>query len=978
MNKPLPPTPFQVLIVAKTRLKNGFCVGGIVQNGRSVRLGVPSQLATEHFNHEYEIGDVWRINDYKVPLHLVPPHVEDIDVLSKERLRISDKLVEAIGKLMPPVVGGMDQLYDGAVRVAEGGMLYIGHDHVPEYSTLFWRPDRPLTLRGISGINFRYAYPSDKGELYFTYKGLATAEACLPANTLIRISLARWWKPDDYPEREEGCYLQISGWFHEPHSSFTPVDSQPPLSARADNSIATSVRKVRSPTRVPISADLPQLLHHHFGFREFRPYQQPIVESVLARRDTLVIMSTGAGKSLCYQLPALVFTGLTVVISPLISLMQDQVAHLAQLGIAAAALNSQLSEDQRYDVIYQARHGQLRLLYLSPEMLVRRDTIALLRDCQVECLVVDEAHCISRWGHDFREEYRQISIVREQLDDVPVLALTATATPQVRKDITQNLNLHDVTEFVAPFDRPNLFLAVQPRQNGLQQVRDFLAQHPNQAGIIYCSTRNQVDDLTAALNQAGIAALSYHAGLDDQVRAENQRRFIYDEVAVMVATVAFGMGIDKPDIRFVLNYNLPSDPENYYQQIGRAGRDGDRADCLMLYGPDDFRTIRWMISERPADQQAQAMARLQHMSAWVQHSGCRRKWLINYFGDETAAERCDMCDTCVAAANTQPAGADDLTPYAKLFFTCVQQLKEKFGVTHVIDVLRGSKAQKIMNWKHDRLGAYGQWKGLSKAQWQLLATQFFAQKLLVQNDVGAISLTESGKEVLKEQQVFGTLSRRLAAGQASLQVGNEGLFEVLRELRLRLAREHGIPPYMIFADRTLREMAASLPTSAAELLEIYGVGEHKVEEYGAVFLEAIATHRGVAQTEAPSLSMPRLRGRGAAIAQERRTIAIEGLRAGKSLDEVADECGIKPVTVLGYLYRHYREEGTLPDGLALPQAQVPPEIRKQVFARFAERGTDALGPIYWAMEQTVEYLDLDLLRLDYLQLLDKERGSVTP
>ena len=329
------------------------------------------------------------------------------------------------------------------------------------------------------------------------------------------------------------------------------------------------------------------------------------------------------------------------------------------------------------DVIRQARTGTLRLLYLSPEMLVKSNTIALLRECRVECLVVDEAHCISRWGHDFREEYRQISSVREQLRNVPVLALTATATRQVRTDIIENLHLHKVEEFVAPFDRPDLFLAVRPRQNGLRQVLDFIGQHPDQAGIIYCATRNQVDELTVALNQARVAAINYHAGLEDETRSENQRRFIYDEVPVMVATVAFGMGIDKPDIRFVINYTLPSDPENYYQQIGRAGRDGDRADCLMLYGPDDFRTIKWMISERPIDQQNQALTRLQHMSDWVQHAGCRRKWIINYFDDETAADHCDMCDNCVTAQNTEPAGSDDITVYAALFMKCVEQTQRK-------------------------------------------------------------------------------------------------------------------------------------------------------------------------------------------------------------------------------------------------------------------------------------------------------------
>lgn len=990
MIKQIPSVPFQVLIVAKSQLKSGFCVEGIAQNGRSLRWDIANSPDQEDSVPSYEIGDVWRIHDYYVPNEIVAPHTEDIVVLQKERLRKSDKLVEAIEKLMPPVQGGIEQLYAGAVRVVENGILYIGRDQIPEQSTLFWRPDRPLTLRG-STTKFRYVYASDQGEFHLTYKGLKPAAAILPANTLVRVSLARWWKPEDTINREERCHLQVSGWFDESSANELPLDSSPPpehypeeypneySGNYTDNysespvAVATPTRKAPPSTRVPVTTDLPQLLHQYFGFREFRPYQQPIIESVLARRDTLVIMSTGAGKSLCYQLPALVFNGLTVVISPLISLMQDQVAHLTQFGIEAAALNSQLSEDERYDVLRKARTGQLRLLYLSPEMLVRANTVMLLRECQVECLVVDEAHCISRWGHDFREEYRQISSVRDHLGDVPVLALTATATRQVRTDIAQNLHLQNVVEYVAPFDRPNLFLAVQPRQNGLQQVLAFLAEHPNQAGIIYCSTRNQVDDLTAALNQAGVGALSYHAGLDDIIRSENQHRFIVDEVTVMVATVAFGMGIDKPDIRFVLNYNLPSDPESYYQQIGRAGRDGDRADCLMLYGPDDFRTVRWMISGRPADQQAQASARLQHMSAWVQHTGCRRKWLIRYFDGETAADECSMCDTCLAAGDTQPSGTDDLTAYAQLFFTCVKQLNERFGVSHVVDVLHGSKAQKILKWKHERLPAYGQGRETPKRQWQQLVTQFFAQKLLVQNDMGSIRLTEMGQEVFDGKQVLGSLMRTSASsGYASTATGDEGLFERLRALRMRLAREHSIAPYMIFSDRTLREISAAMPKSEAELLEIHGVGQRKVEEYGEVFLAEVATYSstegGTATVTSPPLTLPRLRGKGSTAAQERRATAFASLQAGKSLDEVAEECGVQPVTVLGYLYRHYREEGKLPEGVVLPPVQVPAEIREQVFTNFAERGTDALGAVYWAMDQRVEYLDLDLLRLEYLQL----------
>ena len=725
--------------------------------------------------------------------------------------------------------------------------------------------------------------------------------------------------------------------------------------------------------RIPITANLPDLLMRHFGYSEFRPYQREVVESVLARRDTLTIMSTGAGKSLCYQLPAIAFPGLTVVISPLISLMQDQVTHLDQYGIAAATLNSQTDNETRSDILRQILRGELKLLYLSPERLVLPDTIELLRAAQVECLVVDEAHCISQWGHDFRPEYREIVHVRRALDDVPILALTATATPEVRAEIASNLKLRDANEFVAPFNRPNLFLAVQPRHNGTQQVLDFLEEHKGQPGIVYCLTRKTVDELTATLQQAGIHALPYHAGLDAATRIQNQRRFVHDEAVVMVATIAFGMGIDKPDIRFVLHYNLASDPESYYQQIGRAGRDGDRADCLLLHAPADFGTIEFLIGQSEPERAAQSVARLQHMKNWVKDFTCRRKWLLEYLGEHDAPEKCGMCDACVVEERATVEGSDDLTPYALLFFGCVQQVRQKFGRDHIIGILCGSRAQKLLNWKHDQLPTYGQGNALSRNAWKELVSQFFQLGLVTTDDVGAIKLTERGQAVLDGEKVFGALGSHPRAGTstaaaASSEVGDAALFEKLRTLRRELADARGVPSFMVFSDRSLRDMATRLPQDAAAFITMHGVGEHKSAEFGEAFLAVIRAHGRDNPFDAPaqptlSVDRPKM------TAQERRATAITGLRAGKSLDDVADECGVKPVTVLSYVYRHYKENGALPEGVALPAAQVDDEVRAQVFSEFEARGTEELGPIYRAMEQRVEYLELDLLRLAYLQRL---------
>lgn len=733
--------------------------------------------------------------------------------------------------------------------------------------------------------------------------------------------------------------------------------------------------------RTPINANLPDLLLRHFGFQKFRPYQREIIESVLARRDTLTIMSTGAGKSLCYQLPALAFPGLTVVISPLISLMHDQVTHLDQFGIPAATLNSQTDNEARNDIMRQLHRGELKLLYLSPERLVLPDTIELLCAAQVECLVVDEAHCIAQWGHDFRPEYREILHVRQALDNVPILALTATATPEVRAEIRGNLKLQDANEFVAPFNRPNLFLAVQPRHNGTQQVLDFLEEHKGQPGIVYCLTRKGVDELTATLQQAGVHALPYHAGLDAATRGENQRRFVHDEAVVMVATIAFGMGIDKPDIRFVLHFNLASDPESYYQQIGRAGRDGDRADCLLLHAPADFSTIEYMIRQSEPARAAQSVARLQHMKDWVKEFTCRRKWLLKYLGEDDAPDNCGMCDACVIEEGATVAGSDDLTPYAMLFFNCVTQVRQKFGRDHVIGILRGSKAKRLLNWKHDQLSTYNQGNALSNNAWKEIISQFFQLGMVTTDDVGAIKLTDRGQAVLDGakngatggEKVWGSLGShrrsQTRASAAPLDAGDAALFEKLRTLRRELADARDVPSFMIFSDRSLRDMATRLPQDAAAFITMHGVGEYKAAAFGEAFLEAIRAHVDQNPTNtatAPTLSVGRPNA-SKMTALERRATAIAGLQAGRSLDEMADECGVQPATVLRYIHRYYKEHGALPEGIVLPEIQVTDDLREEVFHHFDALGMDELGPIYWAMDQRVEYFELDLLRLAYVQ-----------
>ena len=966
MNRSLPPTPFQVLIVAKTRLKRGFCIGGIAQNGCSVRLGVPAKDAVANFNCEYSVGDVWLIEEYRLPRNLTPPHTEDMDVLRKKKLRVADRLLDAIERLMPPVVGGIDRLFGGAVQCAENGRLYIAAQNVPNYSTLFWRPDRPLQISTSPSGSFRYVYKSDDGDCFLSYVGTAIAKPILPAGILIRLSLARLWRPEIAPEQEPACYLQVSGWFDESGVVDEQDEKSTPINENGGAELATPVRN-------PIQADLPTLLKRHFGFAEFRPYQREIIESVLLRRDTLVIMSTGAGKSLCFQLPAIAFPGLTVVISPLIALMQDQVAHVQHYGIAAATLNSQLDVSERHRIIRQIRTGKLKLLYMSPERLVFPATIDLLKEANVECLVVDEAHCISQWGHEFRPDYREILKARKALGNVPIMALTATATPDVQEDITVDLGLSQAGKFVAPFDRPNLFLAVQPRQNGLRQVLDFLKQHRNQAGIIYCATKKQVNELTADLNQNGVSALAYHADLDDSLRVENQRRFIYDEVPVMVATVAFGMGIDKPDVRFVVHYNLPCDPESYYQQIGRAGRDGDRADCLLLHAREDFRTNEYFISKGDPERAPYAAARLQHMAAWVKEFTCRRKWLLEYFGEIGAPENCGMCDACVADIDVSIEGKDDITTYASLFLNCVKQVRQGFGIERILQILCGSKRKKLIDCNHDQLPIFGQGNALRQKDWDELVPQLFELGLVTKDNYGAVKLTPRGQTVLDGKQVFGYLKTKRQTHKETVETGDDELFEKLRKLRRELADVRGVPAFVIFSDRSLRDMVARMPKTAAEFRRVHGVGDFKWLEFGETFLKVIQEHCKLAEVPvAPVPQVSTIKGKSSSAALARREKAIAALQSGKPIAEVADECGLQQVTIIRYVYRYHREFGIFPEKISFPPAQVSNEIRAQVFQLFDERGLDELGPIYWAMHERVQYIDLDLLRIEYMQQMQKE------
>ncbi|MCG6972570.1 MAG: DNA helicase RecQ [Desulfobacterales bacterium] len=588
------------------------------------------------------------------------------------------------------------------------------------------------------------------------------------------------------------------------------------------------------------------VLQKIFGFKDFVSLQAQIIAHVMAGNNALVIMPTGGGKSLCYQIPALLFDGLTIVVSPLISLMTDQIQQMRENGVAAVMLNSALEPGTYRANMAKVKSGTAKLLYVAPETLLKDSLLELLGSIRVDCLAIDEAHCISEWGHDFRPEYRRLTAVREQLPKAVCMALTATATEQVRRDIKNCLGLGENTEFVSGFDRPNLFLEVAFKDNPYRQVLNMIRRHPDQPGIIYCATRKQVDRLALLLTQDGIPALPYHAGLSDVERKGHQERFSKDDVQVMVATIAFGMGIDKSNIRFVIHYDLPKNMESYYQEIGRAGRDGMKARCLLLYSYGDIHKIKFMIGRMNTSRQRTANLLLTTLLRYVETDVCRRRVMLDYFGERYGQETCGMCDNCLATKSAP----EDLSVAAQKLLSCVKRTNESFGVEHIIDVLRGSKAQKVLRRGHHRLSTYAIGLEYSRNQWRHLARQLLHKGFMSQDmEYGGLHLTPKAWALFRDQTSFrGFLpaetsipeeAKKKTSTEAERIPHDPLLFELLRKKRKRLADEAQIPPFVIFSDRTLTEMAARMPRSKESLLQIHGVGQVKERRYGPVFLDII-------------------------------------------------------------------------------------------------------------------------------------------
>jgi ATP-dependent DNA helicase RecQ len=588
------------------------------------------------------------------------------------------------------------------------------------------------------------------------------------------------------------------------------------------------------------------VLQQVFGYRDFRGHQREIIESAIHGRDALVIMPTGGGKSLCYQIPALVRDGTGLVVSPLIALMQDQVAALHELGVEAGFLNSTQSPEEQDVVRRKLLKGELELLYIAPERLNTERTRALLQDVPVSVIAIDEAHCVSQWGHDFRQDYLTLGELKSLFPGVPRLALTATATSRVREEIVSRLELNDPKRFVAPFDRPNIRYQVQPKLDPRRQLLDFLSVHRGEAGIVYCLSRKKTEQTADWLRDQGFEALPYHAGLAADARRAHQQRFLAEDGVIIVATIAFGMGIDKPDVRFVAHLDLPKSIEAYYQETGRAGRDGEPAEAWMVYGLQDVVRLRQMLDQSDAaeDYKRYERYKLDALLGWCEALGCRRRALLAYFGDELEHD-CGNCDGCL-----QPVAAWDGLEAAQKLLSAVYRTGQRFGAAHVVDVLLGKATDKVLQHRHNDLSVFGVGADLPVQTWRSVVRQSIVAGYLRADAerYGALVLTTESRKVLRGEipVSFRTdptrtkTPRRRPAPSTPVGPEDAELWDALRACRRELADEHGVPAYVIFHDRTLREMMLAKPGSADELLAITGVGEAKLERYGKRFLEVLA------------------------------------------------------------------------------------------------------------------------------------------
>jgi ATP-dependent DNA helicase RecQ len=703
------------------------------------------------------------------------------------------------------------------------------------------------------------------------------------------------------------------------------------------------------------SPNLLRTLKQYFGFDSFRPLQEQIIRDALGNRDTFALLPTGGGKSLCFQLPALVRPGLTVVVSPLIALMKDQVDALQSSGVAATFVNSSLAAGESRERLHGLHNGKFRLLYVAPERLMLSGFLSDLQRWNVNLIAVDEAHCISEWGHDFRPEYRQLAQLRDLFPSVPFMALTATATDRVRGDIVKHLKLHKPGCYVASFNRPNLTYRIIPKASPYEQTLEFVRARPRESGIVYCQSRKSAESVAVRLTEDGVKARPYHAGMESKDRAENQELFLRDEVNVICATIAFGMGINKPNVRFVIHYDLPKNVEGYYQETGRAGRDGLPSECVLLFSAGDVVKQRKFIDEKPETEKRIALEQLRQMVHYAESSECRRASLLEYFSEQFPGDNCGACDNCLSPRETY-----DGTLLAQKFLSCVYRIRERssfgVGLNHVVEVLTGADTEKVRKFGHQELSTYGIGKEVGRAEWSAIGRELIRLGLAIQDadKFNVLALTPEGRATLTQRKPVRLTKAMKVPERRAHAVGeiacDEALFEQLLVVRKGLADERGVPPHIIFSDVSLRQMARVYPVSTGEFARISGVSEVKLRDFGAPFMNEIvdflATHPKQIFADESFLAPPPSRARLNDTTRE----TVRNFLSGDSVEQIAQRRRLSVSTIYGHLAAAV-DAG---EKIDLNQLVTPAE-RETIRAAFAKAGFNNLTGVHEALGGKFDY-----------------------
>lgn len=797
-------------------------------------------------------------------------------------------------------------------------------------------------------------------------KGYRPARHCL-----VTVMLSEPFRPKNWEGNETPCWKLIAGVFELEQGKWS---DQTATVHRGGEEKTRKVDDIGTVSERRMFAVLKEV----FGFTSFRPNQQNVIRAILEKRDCLAIMPTGGGKSLCFQLPAHLQEGTCVVISPLISLMKDQVDSATDNGLSAASITSAMSERERSDVWRRLVSGQLELVYVSPERFSMDSFISALKQIKVCLFAIDEAHCVSEWGHDFRPDYLNLSSISTHFPDVPIAAFTATATHRVAQDIADRLRLRAPEVVRASFDRPNLFYEVLPKGNVESQIIKFISEHKGEPGIVYRMSRRGVDETVEELCDAGIKALPYHAGMDDASRHRNQDAFNRDEVDVIVATIAFGMGIDKPNVRYVIHGDLPKNMESYYQETGRAGRDGEPSRCVMYFSYGDIPRIKYFIDQvLEQTERRRLLASLNEMVAYSSAaSSCRRKRILSYFGETYTKKSCDTCDICVSEAQMV-----DVTSDASLLLTAIASTGQRFGAVHIIDVIRGSEKARILELRHNELDVYGKGKHLDPKQARTLFDHLFANDLIVrtEDEYSVIRLTPQAKTVIngeskvlirawKEKELSSSGKQKTVYAEEDVE-----LFTKLKVLRRKLADEKGVPPFVVFADRSLHEMAAKRPTTRKKMFDVNGVGEVKMETYGDMFLAEIREHCGVqAQPESDEPWQREKRPPRKSKVEKSDTVneTWNYIKQGYSIQETALKRSLGEGTIAEHLEKCILEGRDVPvDKL------VPAEIKAHLLEIFPTVESDRLKEIKEAARDEVTYAQIKIVRAWWMREVAERVGG---